>query len=293
MGLNATERAAFVDGLPPGVRATFALRADLDAQLEQLLATARAAWPDVVIAPAKFLLFVAHRLPAADALARLFVADLYLACAWLEGDTAAHDALEAGPFREAVGLLARFQAPADSVAEAKQATRALLFARDAGHAGLAGYNGRGPLRAWLGVVLVRELLQLVRKDRRLSRFESGELAGLVDSDGDPETIYLRTVYGEQFRRAFADALRDLDAGDKRLLRYAVVERLTIDDVSALAGVHRATAARRIVAARERLLGRARGYMKERLRVDSAELESILRLCDHDLDVSVQRLLGEA
>jgi RNA polymerase sigma-70 factor (ECF subfamily) len=93
--------------------------------------------------------------------------------------------------------------------------------------------------------------------------------------------------------AFGDALRQLDAGDRRLLRYSIVERLTIDDVGLLAGVHRATAARHIAAARERLLEAARQYMKERLRVDTGELQSILRVCESELDVSVARLLEES
>jgi RNA polymerase sigma-70 factor (ECF subfamily) len=268
------------------------MEGNLDPAVERLYEAGRTAWPTVALARDEFVRFVTARMGTSEAAAPLFASDLYLACAWLAGDAAAHEALESGPFREAAMLLERFNAPADTIAEAKQMARSRLFARDAGTPALAGYTGRGPLRAWLGIMLARELLQLIRKDRRLQRLETGELIAVVDQAGDPETVYFKTLYGAQFRQAFGDALKDLDSGDRRLLRYSVVERLTIDDVSALSGVHRATAARRIAAARQRLLDSARQYMKDRLRVDSAELQSILRLCESELDVSVERLLGE-
>src|SRR5437588_1505244 len=149
MAVSASERAAFIDALEPAARAALAHAVDLDARLDRMLATARAAWPTIVIAPATFLGCVATRVTTDAMLEKLFVADLYLACAWLQGEVAAHEAFEAGPFREAAQLLGRLNAPADTVEEAKQAARSLLFARDAGHPGLSGYNGHGPLRAWL------------------------------------------------------------------------------------------------------------------------------------------------
>jgi RNA polymerase sigma-70 factor (ECF subfamily) len=293
MTVSASGRAAFVDALPTELRDAFAQRDDLGAELEQLCHDAIAAWPTVTVAPAHFLAFMGARVTTPDALARLFAVDLYLVCAWLAGDTAAHEALEAGPFREAAHFLQRFKAPAEMIAEAQQRARSRLSARHDGTSALAGYTGRGPLRAWLSIMLSRELLQLIRTDRRFERLDTGELMGIVDQAGDPETVYFKTLYGEHFRRAFGDALRELDAGDRRLLRYSIVERLTIDDVGLLAGVHRATASRRIAAARERLLEAARQYMKERLRVDTGELQSILRLCESELDVSVARLLQES
>ena len=264
----------------------------IDPRAQRLVDEGRKAWPRLRVDPAAFGRFVRERAPAGDD-AELCVADLYLACAWLAGDAAAHEALEAGPFRKAAQLLDRFNAPADRLEEAKQSARARLFAIDDGRAALAGYSGRGPLSAWLGIMLARELLQLIRKDRRLRPLETGELLAVVDQSADPETMYFKTLYGDVFRRAFADALLALAPADRRLLRYSIVERLTIDDVSALAGIHRATAARHLAAARQRLLDHARTLMKERLQVDSLELRSILRVCDGELEVSVQRLLGEA
>jgi RNA polymerase sigma-70 factor, ECF subfamily len=291
-GVTASARAAFVAALPTAAKTELERAPDLDARLAAIWHAASTAWPTLTVAPTAFLVFVAERVSTAELLERLFVADLYLACGWLAGAVAAHQALEAGPFCEAAQFLARFSAPASTVEEAKQLARSRLFARDAGHPALAGFTGRGPLRAWLGIMLARELLQLIRKDRRLTHLETGELVGMVDEHADPETMYLKTLYGEHFRTAFTDAMRALDASDKRLLRYSIVERLTIDDLSVLAGVHRATAARRIAAARERLLMLTRDYLKDRLRVDSLELQSILRLCDGELDISVQRLLAE-
>ena len=57
-------------------------------------------------------------------------------------------------------------------------------------------------------------------------------------------------------------------------------------------LHRATAARRLAAARAALVKGTRTAMRARLRVDGAELESILRLIESQVHVSVERLLRD-
>ena len=66
---------------------------------------------------------------------------------------------------------------------------------------------------------------------------------------------------------------------------------TVDDLGALYQVHRATAARWIGAARERLAEETRRQMIEQLGIQPADYDSILRLIHSQLDVSVTRVLG--
>src|SRR5690348_7706382 len=88
----------FVPHLRPSARACAALPS-LEAVLAQVLAQARAAWPRVRLDEALFLRHLAERLPPGPeperALLGLPAVDLYLACACLHGDAAAHAALEA------------------------------------------------------------------------------------------------------------------------------------------------------------------------------------------------------
>jgi RNA polymerase sigma-70 factor (ECF subfamily) len=57
-------------------------------------------------------------------------------------------------------------------------------------------------------------------------------------------------------------------------------------------VHRATVARWIAAARERLLDRTIALVQGRLKISAAELESLLAGLRSGLDVSLGALLGE-
>jgi RNA polymerase sigma-70 factor (ECF subfamily) len=64
--------------------------APLTEPLDTALELARAAWPALEVPPEEFARYLEARLdPEADVLARLHVADLYLACACVRGQPAA------------------------------------------------------------------------------------------------------------------------------------------------------------------------------------------------------------
>ncbi|MBN1606671.1 MAG: transcriptional regulator, partial [Polyangiaceae bacterium] len=67
--------------------------------------------------------------------------------------------------------------------------------------------------------------------------------------------------------------------------------LTIDEIAAAFGIHRATAARRVARARSALLAATRRELGERLRMSTAALKSVMRLIQSQLHASVRRLLG--
>lgn len=281
MAASPTEIEAFVTRAPASLQLD-----DVGDRLGAIWMEAQRAWPALGVPAPTFFAYLAERLTPESSLAEVHATDLYLACACVERRPAAIDAFEAQPFREAALVLGRMNAPADRVEDAKQNARRRLLADGA----LADYAGRGGLVAWLRVLLTRELVDLLRGERAHARLDTGELARAVGGALDPETEYLRTLYQGEFKRAFAEALKTLGARERRLLRYGYVERLGVDDVGALLGVHRATAARQIARARQTLLERTRQRLEARLRVSGAELQSILRLIESQVDVSLQRLL---
>jgi RNA polymerase sigma-70 factor, ECF subfamily len=57
------------------------------------------------------------------------------------------------------------------------------------------------------------------------------------------------------------------------------------------GVHRATAARWVERARRSLITGVRRIMREQLRVEETTLDSVLRLIDSCIDMSIPKLLG--
>jgi RNA polymerase sigma-70 factor (ECF subfamily) len=108
---------------------------------------------------------------------------------------------------------------------------------------------------------------------------------------DPELSYMKALYGDAFRAAFRLAAGSLDPRDRNLLRQHFVEGMTIDELGTVYGVHRATTARWIQGAREKLLAATRKEFAHRAQVSPRECESVLRLVQSRFDVTLRRLLS--
>ena len=87
------------------------------------------------------------------------------------------------------------------------------------------------------------------------------------------------------------ALAALPDQPRALLRYSVVDGWTVERIGALYGVHRTTAARRVAAAREELGSAIRAELAARLAISVGDVDSIVRLVQSRIDVSLERLLG--
>jgi RNA polymerase sigma-70 factor (ECF subfamily) len=258
--------------------------------LERAWNDARAAWPEVALDAERFCAFLAPRVRGVE-LASLHVGDLYLTCGCVDEVPAALHAFEG--LLSDVAIRLRGVARSDELLEdAKQVTREVLLQRGERPPAIADYAGRGDLRGWLRITFGRELVRLLRHDRGTRRLATAEMALVADPEDDPETAYLRRHYQDEFKEAFANAIARLDGDERRILRYSICERLTIDEIARLERVHRATAARQVTRARARLVDDTRGILRTRLRVDGSQLHSILRLIDSQLEVSVQRLLAD-
>jgi RNA polymerase sigma-70 factor (ECF subfamily) len=264
---------------------------ELPDELSRLWEAVRHAWPTVAIEETRFFAFLGER-AGERPLASLHATDLYLACACIDGDAAALRGFEA--LLDEVGRkVRRLAVDQDALAEAKQKLRHhVLLPRGERPPALADYNGQGELGGWLRIALGRQILRSTPQQKREVRLDTGETALVAGADDDPETAFLKAHYQREFKDAFAAALDALADEDRRALHYAVVERLSIDEIALLEGTHRATAARRVERARERLAERTREALYARLALAPAQLQSVLRLISSQIDVSVRRLLGD-
>jgi RNA polymerase sigma-70 factor (ECF subfamily) len=86
------------------------------------------------------------------------------------------------------------------------------------------------------------------------------------------------------------ALARLDARSRALLRYQLIDGWSIDQVGKLYGVHRATAARWLADARQVLGDAIRSELATRLQISTHEVDSIVRLVQSRVDMSLDRLL---
>jgi RNA polymerase sigma-70 factor (ECF subfamily) len=264
----------------------------LDERLAALVAEARAAHPGLDTSVEAFVAHLAKRLPPADfPWAGVRAADLYLACACARGEARAVADLEARNFGEVGAALGRMGFDGERVDEVRQQLRELLFVGPPGGAPrIADYAGRGDLKAWLRVSAVRAALKLARRAKREAPDADDRLLERQAPGADPELAFLKERYRPAFKQAFQGALDALADRDRLLLRQSVVDGLSIDELGALHGVHRATAARWLAKAREELIKRTRADLMNLLRVDRGECESIMRLVHSQLDGTIRRRL---
>lgn len=249
-----------------------------------------AAWPEFADDPPGFFARVAPRLaPEAD-VAAVAWADLALADACLRALPGALAAFEAAHGEALDAALQAVGVGADERAEARQRLRLRLLVRETGEAPrLSGYSGRGPLRAWLRVATVREALMLVRSAKRRAAHEvedDGELLEQAAVADDPEIVLLRERCRDELRAALRAAVAALDSRERTLLRLSLRDRLTVDQLGALFHVHRSTAARWLKALQAKLHAETRAQLARTLRLERAEIESLIRAIGSRIDMSL-------
>jgi RNA polymerase sigma-70 factor, ECF subfamily len=267
----------------------------LEPHLAACVAGARTAWPTVKVDGEPFVRAIAKRL-APDSVARsldaMWTQDLYLATGCAVGAPGAVDAFEAhcGPVI-ALAIASTCSSSAER-ADLGQIVRQRLLVNPAngGAPRIATYSARGSLRAWVRVVATREVARMMASAHREVPAGDDELAELIGAEDAPEVAYLKRLYREEFKRAFHAAADALDARARLLLRQHALDGLSIDQLSALHGVHRATAARWVEAAREALLAATQREMIQRLRLSRDELASVMRLIRSQLDVTLPQVL---
>jgi RNA polymerase sigma-70 factor, ECF subfamily len=265
---------------------------DLERILALAVSRSRAATPDVALADETFAAWLGARVPAAE-LEQARLEDLFIACGCAAGDTKALTAVEIRYFPDIDAALGKMGLSSDRIAEVKQGLRRLLFVGNAENGApprIAEYRGSGDLRSWLRVTATRAALKLIRKDNRETSGDDALLAARAPED-DPELAYMKAAYRAAFKIAFQEALESLHARERMLLKQQIVDGLGIDELGALYQVHRATAARWVASAREKLLSRTRRMFMMRARISSDECESIMRLVRSQLDVSLHRRLA--
>jgi RNA polymerase sigma-70 factor (ECF subfamily) len=286
---------AFLAALHDAARPRFEGAATLAATLAQLREAALAAYPDLAVDAASFAAELAHRLGATaspEQLARVRADHVHLAIACAAGDPLAIRRFE-DEFLGEVGATAdRLRARPDQADEVRGHMRRILFVSEPGRpAALREFSGRGDLRSYLRVIATRELVRVINKGRREVAITDDAFLDMLSPASDPQLNYLRERYRHQVDAAMRAALTALPEQPRALLRYSVVDGWTIDRIGALYGIHRATAARRVAAAREELGVAIRAELAARLAISIGEVDSIVRLVQSRIEVSIERLLA--
>jgi RNA polymerase sigma-70 factor (ECF subfamily) len=261
----------------------------LERALAEAVARGRAAWPQLAVDVDGFVAYVAARVPADGdpqaALDALHAGDLYLAYRCQSNDPDALKALEVAHLGE-LPVLGRIDSSPAFADEVRQRLRVHLFVDGK----IAEYSGRGPLAGWLRVVALRLGHMMKRAVKREISDDDG--AAELLAGGDPELDFIKQRYREPFVIAVREAVKGLDKRSRTLLRLNLVDRLNIDKIGTLYGVHRATVATWIANAREEILTATRKQLQAELKLSKNEFESLMGLVVSNLEVSLNRLLQQ-
>ena len=266
----------------------------LNLRLDEIIRSARLAWPTVKLLPEQFVAHLGRHLPAGIpvevALGQMATEDLYLARACGLGDDQAILAFEQSYVHELESVLAKYTDFSDLTAEVKQRVRTQLLVGDAGPPRIESFSGRGNLRGWVRVIAVREAVALLRRAQREIPVDDDALLQSFVSPGDGHLEQVKARYVAEFKQAFSEALRGLSARERTLLRQHVIDRLSIDRLGALYRMHRATIARSLQRVRRELLEATREHLALRLDVESSELDSILGLIRSRFEITLRWLV---
>ncbi len=255
-------------------------------QLAQVLGRrlehARAAWPDIELPDEPLLRHLAEKLSeeaktpeqVAPALERLRVPELLLACACVGRDAGAIAAFEREYFGEIEAVWHRFHRLPLTLEDVQQRLREKLFLHEP--PAVAGYAGIGELRSWVRAAALHMLLNISTRESREQPTDERFFDAVVDADTNAEAAYLKQACRTEFKQAFAASLDRLTSREKTLLRYAFGDGLSVDQIGAIFGVHRATAARWVAKARLRLVEETRAELVSSLHIGEGEAASIVR-----------------
>jgi RNA polymerase sigma-70 factor (ECF subfamily) len=253
------------------------------------LTIGRTAYPEVVVEPEQLAQHLARLDVAIDA-EHPHAADLYLACACAASEPHALAAFERELTPVVAAAAQRIDRTVDFVDEIVQVARERLLLGAPPR--IAEYSGQGSLRSWVRIAAMRIAMNL-RRDRKRDMLVDDEAFFDVADDGNDEQRNLaRARYGEMCSHALRTAFGKLTARERNLLRMHHLHGLTVDELAPTFRVHRATVARWIQNARERLLHETREGLRERLAIGEATVDSILRQLEGNIEISVSRLLAE-
>jgi RNA polymerase sigma-70 factor (ECF subfamily) len=238
-----------------------------------------ARWPEL---PLPFEAFLAHVRPHLGVLASIGLEqssaeDLFLVAACLQRLPGAVDRFDAFAWPQLERHLRRMERETERLAEMRQVLLVRLFVPDAPGAlpRIAEYSGRAPLAAWLRIAAKRLLLNAMRDGARITGL--GDSYADKAASGDVELSFIRGRYEEDFSGALREAVGALSDEERLALQLRYREDLNSDQIAVVLKTSRATAARRVVSAREALAHKVREVLRARLDLSQTGLEQLIGL----------------
>ncbi len=262
---------------------------ELEETLQRMFAEGRKRWPKIQLSPSHFAAHLGRHW-SKGAMARPLEIYLTLACA--RGDRAAHQVLAGEYLGDLAGALRKLETPRIDAEDVRQALLKKLLVSD-GRAlpQIAGFSGSGPLKNWLKAAAVRLALNLNRPGRREETSDDASMLDRGALSEAPELRIVKAAHRAQLAQAFTDALAMLESSERTLLRLHYLGGMSLEALATSYQVHRATAARRLSTAREKVLDETTRLLGERLKLGRPEVQSLMKVLRSNLEISLHRVLG--
>jgi len=263
-------------------------------ELVSYVAEGQKTWPAIVLSREDEVAHLGRSLEGGRLPPREHAGDWFLACACTLGRPEALNVFCA-TFSDVIARVARRRMRDDDQSHdlSQDLLEKLVLGSRTERPKIAQYQGRGPLRAW--VAAAAATLSLTAR-RTLSRRRNNEGRAVEDQRviarlaGDPAHALFQQNHREQLGQAIREALAGLSQRDKTILRLHVGQGMTIDRLAALYEVNRATAARWLAAAREKVAEDARLRLKANLNLTDTDVSSLMALISNIMEISVLRHL---
>lgn len=259
--------------------------------IDALYQAACARWPSVHVARDRFVTALEER-RARDGATGQCAEDLLLALGCDAGDEAALRSFETILVSEVPRALSRMGLDHAESSEILQRVRLKVLVGDDSERKIRTYSAKSGLAPWLRAIAVHEAISGMRAEQRRRNDVTPSVLDRSPASEDPELARLRELYAGPFKKAFAEAVKELTVRDRNVLRLVYLEGLTADQVGLVYDVHRVSVARWLGQIREGLFSRTREILENTLKLSPSDFQSLTRLCLSQLDVSLERILGE-
>jgi RNA polymerase sigma-70 factor (ECF subfamily) len=169
---------------------------------------------------------------------------------------------------------------------------------------LAYYSGRGSLAGWLRAVVAQLAIDQHRKQARLIQpEEDAEMERFARSDAkrhdaptslgtvNPEEAISDKLAGEEISGALEQAISELDADDRLLVKLYYFDELRLREAGAVLGVHEATASRRLSRVHSDLRNRVQRILVEQHGWTRAEADRSFAEVAVNLETDLEGLIA--
>jgi len=259
-----------------------------------LLETVLERWQGIPVQSEAFLRYSTKRGVALSTLSKEIGADFYLAFACsqrLVGSIETFHRMYGGRIAAIGRRFGESQSFADEILQ-RVFEKLFVAHSEREEPGIAQYRAEAPLSAWVNTVARRIAFRQVKSARPERLLNEELLAQEISDVCDQELLLLREQHRDVVREALACALRRMPAREQRFLKMNLVAGVSMDRIGKIYGLSQSSVSRKIQRAISNVITEAKAEACEKLRISTGEADSIFKLIQSCIDLTLSNF-GEA